>query len=552
MAKTKTTDNGIRDNLYGIPLDKIYTPEEISNLEKARAERMVKSRRRRRERRRREKKRFDFPKGKQAVIGVAVLVVILVVMLIKTPFIVRVSPKLYVSDAIEDTAKAIRKESRKISKTLFGFDVLTAPDMSASVEGDIVADSKNLATGFSVKSNGQISGKYKEASVYSEYSDGTNPFFTLSAYLNEDEAGFNIRELFGEYWTVNTDDYGARWNNSGFRKAFYKDGVSDTADISYSNIFPLTDIFADKSVKAIRKQADKAFSASSGEYLGKEEHTLNGKTVRCRTFSFAFDGDNLKNRLSAILEIALSDEVLIRKSDTVCRELFKDMTDLSRRINDDIVFTDVNMFFSVYDGKIISGELLAEYTSNMTPAKLEMRFNLGDTADICNALFASWDIEDGSRDVYVSVSSKGNHSMDKKSFSDRTVLTVAKGVNISEWGVESSVDFKSGKTDLRLNKTVNGTESSATFSGIYKKQGGVKFDFDSAEISVAEPTGVRTMSAKGTMSLSRGLLSGRHNPAGKRYILDMDKTEVETYIRKIEDTDRYKLAKEKLEGLFGE
>lgn len=551
MAKTKTTDSGIRDNLYGIPLNNIYTPEEISDLEKARAERMVKSRRRRNARKQSGKRRFVPPTRKQTAIGVAILSAIILVMLVKTPFIIRVNPRLYIADVIEDTVKAMAKEREGITKSLFGFDALSAPDVSVNFEGNITADSRDLATGFTVKGNGQVSDKNKEASLNSEYSDDGNPFFSMSLYLNEEEAGVNIRELFGEYWTVKTKNYGVKWNNSGFRKALYKDGVSDTADVSYSKLFPLTNILGDKSIKSVRKQVGKAFSASHGEYLGREEYNLNGKAVRCKTFGFDFDGEDLKKRLVAIFDTVLADEVLIGKSDTVYRELFKDVTDFSRHIRDDVVFTNVYLLVGEYDGKIISADLLAEYTSNMTAARVRMRFNLGDTDNICNAIFASVDIEDGSRDVYASISSKGNHSMEGKSFSDKTVLTVAKGVNISEWGIESAVDFKNGVTNARLSKSVNGVQSFADFSGTYQKQGGARFDFDTIDISVIEPTGTRVISANGNLSLVKGVTEGRHNPSGKKYILDMDKADVEAYIRKIEETDRYKLAKEKLDGLFG-
>lgn len=552
MAKTNTTEKGIRDNLYGIPLDNIYTPEEISDLEKARVERITKSRRRRSARKQREKKRFAPPTRKQAFIGVAILSALILLMLVKTPLIVRLNPRLYVANTIEDTVKSMAKERVRMTKSLFGFDLLTASDVSAEFEANITADSKDLSTGVSMKGNGQILGKFREASFTTEFSDKNNPFFTMSAYLNEDEAGFNIRELFGEYWTVNTKDYGSKWNNSGFRKALYKDTVSDSADISYSTIFPLTEILTDKSIKAISKQADRGFSSSKGKYVGKGEYNLNGKTVRGRTFRFDFDGEKLKKNVTSILDIALVDEILIGKSDSVYRELFKDISELSRRVNDDIVFTDVYAMVGEYDGKIISADLVALYTDNMTPAKLEMRFNIGDTDNVCNAVFASVDIKDGSRDTYVSVSSKGNHAMEKKSFSDKTVLTIVKGANVAEWGVESSVDFKSGETLGRLSKTVNGATSSAEFTGVYKKQGGAGFDFTSINISACEPTGVRLLSATGKISFGRGVLLGRHTPSGKRYILDMDKLDVETYIRKIEETDRYKLAKAKLEGLFND
>ncbi len=551
MAKTNTTEKGIRDNLYGIPLDNIYTPEEISDLEKARVERITKSRRRR-ARKQREKKRFAPPTRKQAFIGVAILSALILLMLIKTPLIVRLNPRLYVSNTIEDTVKSMANERARITKSLFGFDLFTAPDVSAEFAADITADSKGLATGVSVKGNGQIMSKFKEASLTTEFADGDNPFFTMSAYLNEDEAGFNIRELFGEYWTVNTKDYGAKWNNSGFRKALYKDTVSDTADISYSTIFPMSEILTDKSIKSISKQADRLFSASYGKYLGKEEYTLNGKTVRGKTFRFGFDGEDLKKRIPAILDIALTDEIMVKKSDTVCRELFKDMSELSRRISDDIVFSDVYAIIGEHDGKIISARLVAVYTNNMLPAALEMRFNIGDTDNVCNAVFVSADIRDGSRETYVSLSTKGNHAMDKKSFTDRTVLTISKGGNLSEWSVESSIDLKSGDTVAVLGKSVNGVSSSAEFSGTYKKQGGAGFDFTSINISACEPTGVRLLSATGKITFGRGVLLGRHSPSGKRYILDMDKTDVETYIIKIEETDRYKFAKEKLEGIFGE
>ncbi len=553
MAKIESADNGIRDNLYGIPLDNIYTPEEISELKKDRRDRLTKSRRKRIAKKQNDKRKLVPPTRKQVYIAVSVLAAVVALFAFKNPFIARVNPRLYVSDAMANTVSAMQKTGKDAAKDFFGFNILKSGDATVSFDTTISADSDNLASGFSVKGNVMVSPKHNEGSAACEYSDNGQPYFTPSVYLNDNEAGFNIRELFGEYWVSPAKDFGKAWNNSGFRKALYLDSIAEEADISYSGIFPLSKILTDKSVKQIKKQADRAISLSKGKYLGKSEFYIGGKTVRARTFGFDFDEAELKERLILIFDTVLSDEVFVNKSSTVYKNLYKDITEVARRLNDGITFSDgVYMTVGEYDGKIVSIEFVSEYTENTHATVLDFKFTLGDTGDVCNDMAVSVNVSGADNSFAFDCVSRGNHSMKKKGFSDKTVITIVRNGIATETVSESTFDFKTGQANIRLTKTDGTAPFSVELSGKCKKQNGINFEFDTAKICVTEKDHQRLFSATGNLHIGPGLTAEKINPSGKKPVLDMDKTDVESYIRKIEETDRYKVAKENLVRLFGE
>lgn len=548
MKSTKKREIGLGDNLYGIPLDDILTPEQLEQMRKDSS--AAKRRSRKIRRKKSAEKKIDFKKIKlpefsftknTVYITGAIMAVVVLLLIFKNPIVARVAPKLYVSDAIGETLSFVKNESDQIIKGVFGFDLFDKKELTVTAHGGVDADSYNTASDLAMNVEAGYSKKGKSAIAKWQYLYGGEEFVSSTAYLNDEEVGFNVPQLFGEYWTAPAKTFGKEWNESGLRKALYADAVGEDADLSFSNIFDGRALLSAEGEKTATGLTEKLMSSAKAKYSGKTEIAINGESKLARMFNFTFAQADINDYLIAMMRLVLEDsessKTLSAMGELEQAKLMAD--DITGRLTDSIVIEDAQLIFAVYKGAVRSIELNVSYAENGSNPRITALLSSESLKNITDTIRFWIDVKGSDKDFSYALSTSGNHTAKGKKFTDTTSVTLSReGYNYS-LNSDVTLDFKEGIVSGSLTGTDIYTTKTLNYTGTCTKKGGLQLELTDVEASTIG-NAPRTLAGKVDFSVVPDMKIARPNTSNKKLILDYSKAEAENYLMRLEQTDSVK------------
>ncbi len=548
MRSTKKREIGLGDNLYGIPLDDIMTPEEINSMRK---DTSATSRRKRRERKRKaESKKPDFNKiklpqikftEKTTYIIAVTATLVLLFLIFKNPIIARFAPKVYIADAWGETVSSVEDETERIIKNFFGFDLFDKKELSVLANGSVISDSLEVTDGISVDFESGFSQKNRNAIARWRCVHNSEEFFSTSAYMNEEEIGISIPQLFGEYWVAPAKTFGKEWNESGLRKVLYADSLGEDADFSFSNTFGRKVFISKQGKKKAECLTEKFISSAKAKYNGKTEIAVNGNSKLAQSFLFEFRQQDIVEYITEMMSLVTRDNELSKviSSSGKGEQLKLMFNDFSKRLEESIVISDAHLIFSVYKGAVRSVELDITYSENGQSPRIVGLVSSSNLKNITDDINLSLNVSGSDKDFSYTLSATGNHSGADKQFTDTTLVSISKAGYEYSLNSDIALDFKNGSVNGNITGTDNFSSKTLTYNGICAKKGGLKLQLDDvkADLSGNQP---RSFGGKLNLSIVPDMKTGKINTANKKLILDYSKAEAENYIMRLEQTDSAK------------
>lgn len=542
MKTTKKRKVGVGNNLYGIPINDILSPDELDAIR----EDISKTPKKKRERKKKPKKykialpefkNISFKFTKKGMYLALILSVLFVVFLIfKDPVCIRLFPKFYISDSIDNTILKILEEADDCLNNVFGFDLYSSKEASVTFDSKFLNDSHGVANGLSVGGNLGYSRRSKNVSGVLEYSDNGELVTSAYFYLNDKEVGFSLPEITGEYWVAPTETFGEQWNSSGLRKASYKKEIDENTDISFSNIFDGKGFITRSSLKKIAKIKDKAISSSSYKYIGKKSLTV-GETERiCRNYSFSLRGDNAEKYAQSFIDILLNDDGIRKKLWLLGEEkgTFEKMQDISKRLSESISVGDISGNILVCHDNIAKIWLSATCSENNLnfPFVCELALSDKNITDDINLKISIGD------NYILELHTLGNRT-NKDKFTDKTYLKISNSTSYKKWENNFVLDFKNESAQGVVSFDDNGNSWEIQYTGKSKSKNNISLELDKVNISISgsEP---RKISAKFNAKIEPKLNIGKMNGGGKRQILEMNKVDTENHLRYLQENEKMK------------
>ncbi len=558
MNSTKKREIGVGNNLYGIPIDDILTPEQLESMKKnppSSKRRKLRAERKRRKKERRSFKNIKLPQlqltnnVKYAIL--AALVIIVFLSIFKNPIAVRIAPKLYAAEAFEDSVKRVEKELENTVKGVFGFKVFDVNNLTVTAGGEIDNDSSNTMNNLAMNLQAGYSKKNKTASGAWQYLHRDEEFASASMYLNDEEIGLNIPQIFAEYWISPSGTFGKKWNESGLRQALYAEPIGESADLSFSNIFGGRRLLSDKGMKKAAQLTEKLFDSSDAAYDGKTEIAVNEKSKLARQIKFTFSHDAIARYLIGMMRLIEEDEesaeILSYLGKT--EQLSAYFEDVEGRLTDSIKIKEVYLEAAEYKGAVRSVQLNAVYEENGSPNTITCILTSESLKSVTDAIGLQFNYQSFDKSFSYNISSKGNHTSEGKLFTDNTAIEVVSDGYTYRFNSELSLDFKEGTVTGSALGEDKYSSKSISYSGACKNKKGIELSLDNIQATVTGNI-PRSLSGNGHIKLEPSLTMPKLNTSNKKMILDYTKAEAESYIARLEETDSVKKLLEKVNSIF--
>jgi len=486
------------------------------------------------------KKRRSF---KFVYILVAILIIAACTALGKNGIYRTIAPKAYLGSALSKTFSQISDEISKSKKELVGFTLSEKDDFTLGLSGILDSVSTNneymdlgflKGAGFSTtismdKNNKQMLGNFQLLLK-------DDPMFSVNAFLNDEEIGVNVPELFDAYWTAKTSNFGSEWNDSYFGSEVAYMSLPDDLNISFSNIM-------DRSNQGLTEETKKQMSEATKELfknakLGKMASTnvtIKGKSVKAREIPVTISGSEFKSYLIDIAELFFEDEN-VKKQISMTGDYDYFIDELDEFLNNFEEYVDIRGDITIelaeYKGVIVRLSMEKEfevYEQNELELALEISF--GDNKALINDINVDCELKGEDGGLAVQLTSEGNHIPQKGLFTDATKLTVKlpyEGKLVFE--SECDIDLKKGTIDGSSEFEVAENGIKLDYSGEYSNSKGLKLSLSDVGITYKEYGETSKISGSIDFSLEKGAKKDLFAITEKQYILDMDYNEFSEYI----------------------
>ncbi|HHV98554.1 MAG TPA: zinc ribbon domain-containing protein [Clostridiaceae bacterium] len=454
-----------------------------------------------------------------------------------------IAPKAYLGNALNKTFSQISDEISKSKKKLLGFTLSEKDDFTIDLSGvldSISSDNEYMDLGF-LKGSGinttiSIDKNNKQMLGIFQLLLKDDPMFSVNAFLNDEEIGVNVPELFDAYWTAKTANFGRDWNDSYFGSEMLCMNLPENLNISFSNIM-------DKSKRSITEETKKQMAEATKELLknaklGKMTSTnvtIKGKSVKAREIPVTISGSELKSYLIDMVELYFNDEN-VKNQISMAGYDFTDEIDEFLNDFDDYVGIrgDITIELVEYKGVIVKLEVEKEFEIyEETEIELALEISFGDNKALINDISVDFEIEVEGEKLVVQLTSEGNHIPRKGLFTDSTELTVKvpyEGKLVFK--SECDIDLKNGTIDgfSEIKADKNGIK--LDYSGEYSNSRGLKLSLSDVGITYKGYGDTSKISGSIDFSLEKGAKKDLITITEKQYILDMDFDE---YIEYTED-----------------
>jgi len=499
-------------------------------------------------------------KLKLAVIIVAILIIASCGVMAKDSIIRTVSPKTYLAMVFNNTISKISDELSKSKKALMGISLsdkdsftvgLAAELDSFSTDNYYYQDLSNLK-GIGASINLSVDKSGKQLLGQSQVVLKDNPILGINLFLNDDEVGVNIPELFDQYWTAKTANFGKQWNDSFYGSHVAYMSLSEDLDLSFSKLM-------DYSKQGITEETRKKIAETTKEFvkhmqlgdITSTSVTLQGNSVKAREIPVIIQGSELESYLVDLMEIFVEDDQVINQILTLGYyddfiegyEMFLEAFKEYVNIRGDITINVVE-----YKGIIVGVELEKELEVYNQEAELTLEINSRDNGNLTNDFNIDIGLEIEGEKLTIELSSKGNHVPQKDSFTDNTRLVIR--IPYEEDLVlenECDIDMKKGTIDGSYEFRVDEGNIKIDYSGEYSNSKELRVLLDDVDITVNDYGESSKISGSIGFTLSKGAKKDLIKIGEKQYILDMDEDQLSEYF---EDEDIHDRTSELAESFY--
>ena len=442
----------------------------------------------------------------------------------------------------KNTVSKISDELSKSKKELMGITLsdkdsftvgLTAELDSFSSDSYFYQDLSRLkGMGASVNLSVDKSGKQLLGQTQVVYKE--NPILGINLFLNDNEVGVNIPELFDQYWTAKTANFGKQWNDSFYGSRVAYISLSDGLDLSFSKLM-------DFSKQMITEETRKKIAETTKEFvkhiqlgnITSASVTLQGKSVKAREIPVIIQGSELESYLVDLMEIYVEDDQFINQilaygyyddfieGFDMFLEGFKDFVNIRG---------DITINLVEYKGIIVELELEKEIEIYNQETELTLEISSRDNENLINDFNLDIGIEIEGEKLTMELSSKGNHVPQKDSFTDDTRLVIR--IPYEEDLVlksECDIDMKKGTIDGSYEFRVDEENFKLDYSGEYSNSKELKISLDDVDITVNDYGESSKISGSIDFTLSKGAKKDLIKIREKQYILDMDEDQLFEY-----------------------
>ena len=542
MKTVKKREVGVGNNLYGIPIDDIMSPHELDKI-RSDIKKAPKVKKEKKPKAKKTLPKIKIPKitltpnaTRIAIITLAAFVLLLI---FKGAIFTYIFPKLSVSDALDNTFKELKEETAQFSDTLFGFDVGNKNESSINFETSVYKDTADAVDGFSLNGNMGFSKKDNNMMALLQCFDNDGYITSVASYLNNNELGFSLPEIMGEYCVAPTNSFGKEWNRSGLRKVVYASETDENSDISFSNIFDDEGLLTKKGIKQLSKTKDKFISESSCKYGGKEKISINGKEKKAKSFLMNVAGEESEKFFVSSINTVLEDESVKKKLAFFGKNsgTFEKLSNIAMRLEESIDLKECSLKVFMYDDKVVRVDFSVPFTENNSVSVLSGTIFIKDSKTLLNNIEFSYEIS-GATNYAFDFVTKGNH-LEGKMFSNETVIRQMSDLINKTLKSNITLDFKDGVAKGEVSSFHGENQTLLQYGGTCSKKSGLDLELSDVKIKT---TGAKSREISGKIQLEivPKINMGKINAAGKRNILELDKTAVEDYLSKLQENESMK------------
>ena len=489
----------------------------------------------------------------------AILVIVSCTAMARNSIYRTVAPKAYLGSVFSKTISQISDEINKSKKELTGFVLSEKDDFTVELSGMLDSVTSNndymdyrylkgagINTTISMdKNNKQLMGSFQLL-----FKDRT--LLNANVFLNDEEIGVNIPELFDDFWTAKTASFGREWNDSGLRDLMGFADLSDDLNISFSNIM-------DKSKQGITEETKKQMTEATKELvknakLGKMTSTnvtIGGKSVKASEIPVTISGSEFKSYLIDMAELYFKDENVKRQIsmmtdyDDFTEELDEIISDFKEYIN---LRGDITIEVVEYKGVVVELSVEKEFEVSNEEAELAIEIGFGDNKALINDFSVDLVLEVENEKLDIKLTSEGNHIPQNGLFTDSTTLTVKVPYSGKmEYDSECDIDLNKGTINGSSEIEVDKNSIKLDYSGEYNNSKGLKLALNDVNITVNQYGETSKVSGSIDYSLEKGAKKDLIQVTEKQYVLGLDYDEFYEYI---EDEDIYKRIYEIEEELY--
>ena len=542
MKTVKKREVGVGNNLYGIPIDDILSPDELDKIRDD-IKKAPKIKKAKKPRVKRQLPKIKIPKitftPNATRISIIVMAVFVLLLIFKGAIFTYIFPKFSVSDALDNTFGKLQKETNMFSDTLLGFDVGSKNESSVNFETLIYKDSLSAVNGFSLNGNIGFSKKDNNMTALFQCADNDGYITSVASYLNNDEVGFSLPEIMGEYCVAPTNSFGKAWNKSGLRKVVYASEIDEDYDISFSNIFDDEGLLTKKGIKQLAKTKDKFISESSCKYDGKERISIDGKEKKTKTFLVNVAGEESEKFFVSSINTVLEDEAVKKKLAFFGKSsgVFEKLSNIGMRLEESIDLKETALKVFVYDDKVVRVDFSLPFTENNSVSLLDGTIFIKDSKTLLNNVEFSYKVS-GAVNYEFDFVTSGNHINGKK-FLNETVIEKTSDLVNKTLKSNITIDFKKGIVNGNATFLQGDDQTHLDYSGTCDKKGGLTIALNDIKIKTS---GSRNREVTGEINLDivPRIKTGKINAAGKRNVLELDKAAVEDYLSKLQENENMK------------
>lgn len=369
----------------------------------------------------------------------AVLLILAAVLLIlgvgavfaKDAILRAVAPKLYVQQMAQRTIKQAAGEWGQMSKALglprSGSDTDRSVELKGKLDSVTIDDDQLSFHGLGVSLATAYNKTRNEVLMKGALEQTGSAVVSLDAYLNDEELGVGIPELYDGYWIMPAKTFGKAFNDSPLGRLADAD-ISDDLDISLTALKEMSDLSITKETKqALRQAAAVLWRNVRLETIRPAEVTVDNAKVTARQIPVIIPKESASAYLLAAVDALQKDEALRRRLELQDKTTGADVLDSWDEAMEELKkayqpenLKDFTIDLFEYQGRLI--QMAVEYKYNGAVAVFTVRF--GDTHTLINDASIELTVTEEDETMKVSLTSKGGHVPQGGKFSDDTSLVI--------------------------------------------------------------------------------------------------------------------------------
>lgn len=406
-------------------------------------------------------------------IAVALIIILLLIGLkAKEHIVYAISPELHIKLAANNTVKGIQKHYSKVESILLAKDAKNSSYSTnikaimnyANHTSDWNNEDFHMLNGMGIDFSTIFDEKKKELYLGGKYIIQGDELLSLNAKLDDNELLINIPELFDQVLSIPSKNLGRDWNQSFF---YEQSGfpLDENLDISISNLEEMLKVEEmDKETKKAYMNALKLMvKNASYEKAGSEHLTIGDSSKKCNKTTIILKEEDIKQGIIALLDVVKNEKDVLGLGNTIggynqyssyggmdyYQEFEEIIEEMKQGIRDNFQVDRFVVTVFTNNNNIVKSEIAITPDKDYIEDTLICDIELLGKKSILDYLKFEFKVAE-EKFVY---ESKGNHTGDKKSFSDNTKVEIYSYGNLAT--LKSSLDIDLSKKKNNLNADFN-------------------------------------------------------------------------------------------------